>query len=862
MNPNSDQIITFGKNARFTVMATNLIRLEYAEHGIFLDAPTLAIANRSMSPTNCSISIDKQSIEIKTDELTMSYKDTGEGFTSENLKIKYNVGGINGDWCFGSIDNGILAGTLRTLDQMDGEQLVQNNGKNVITWEIDDAKLEYTTPEFIPGYISRSGYTLFDDSKSIPLSEFNERKEPWVAEPRKGLNHDLYFAAYGEDFYRGLKTMAKILGKQPIPPRFSFGLWFSRFWEFTDRDLEEIIETHDQFNIPLDVMVIDMDWHKLGWTGYSWDPTFFPAPGDTLAYIQDKDIKITMNLHPAEGVAKHEDQYAAMCQDMGVLPDSGETIGFDCTDPKFIDAYFRHLHHPFEDQGIRFWWMDWQQGQKSAIEGLDPLPWINELHWRDLARRFPDRRPMIFSRFGGPGAGRYPIGFSGDTHISWNSLAFQPYFTATAANIAYGYWSHDIGGHFMTDDTAPELYTRWVQFGTYSPVLRLHETKSTEDHRFLWNYKRPYQDVLIATARKRYQLLPYITSESYHCWQNDTSICMPMHYEYPRSEDAYLAKDQYFFGRQMLVMPITKPADPQTELSKVKIWIPEGEWIDFCHGIKHQGPKWIEESYALNQIPIFVQPGSIWVEQKTTQRTGVGSYDNLEIIVVEGSDGQYIWIEDDGETLGYQQGRVARILIEQKTTAEGISVHIQKEGETSFEGFLNNRQASLRIPFSHVPEEVTINQTKVPHSLKAKTHSWRYNGDRMEIVIDLGQIDLSTATIIEIKKQELPKNIDVDKFVYRQARLLQAWRIAQSGAFSLNLTPLQRSLPWLAQTGNRLSHEPLRLLEEMSEFSQKWTTLHEEHGEFCRLLEERQGKVTKQLLKNKKAVAILKETNR
>ncbi|WPJ96101.1 glycoside hydrolase family 31 protein [Coraliomargarita algicola] len=860
MNPQSDPIITFDKHARFTVMAANLIRLEYAENGNFLDAPTLAVAERSIKPTQYFVSKTDQSIEIKTEELTLSYTETGKGFTQDNLQIEYRSGGIEGTWAFGLKDEQALPGTLRTLDQMDGEQIVQNDGKNVLTWELAEAKLKYSTPEFIPGYISRSGYTFYDDSATIPLSAVNSKQEPWVAARRDGLTQDAYFASYGHDYYRGLSTVTQFLGKQPIPPRFAFGLWFSRFWEFTDRDLEEIIETHDQFNIPFDVMVIDMDWHKLGWTGYSWDPTFFPAPESTLSYIRDKDIKITMNLHPADGVAKHEDRYPDVCQEMGIDPQSGETVPFDCTDPQFMDAYFRHLHHPFEDQGVRFWWMDWQQGETTAIEGLDPLPWINELHWRDLATRFPQRRPMIFSRFGGPGAGRYPIGFSGDTHITWDTLAFQPYFTATAANVAYGYWSHDIGGHFMTDSTDPELYTRWVQFGAYSPILRLHETKSTEDHRFLWNYKRPYQDVLIATARKRYQLLPYITSELCHCWQTNTSLCMPMYYEYPEAEDAYLAKDQYFFGRHMLVAPVTHAADPETELSQTKIWIPEGEWIDYSQGLKYEGPKWSEASYALDQVPVFVKPGTIWVEQKPTQRTGTGSYNDLEIIVIEGANGQYVWTEDDGESTGYQHGQVARICIQQTQTSQGLCVRIQKMPEGHFEGFLQQRKTQLRIPFTGIPEHIRMNQETIMYHSRGKSKSWKYQGDRMEIIIDLGDLDLSTDNVIEIKKAPLPQSAEIDQFVYRQGRLLQAWKIAQAGAFALNLTPYQRSLPWLAQTGNRISHSPERLLEEMSQFSEKWKTLVVEHSDFCKLLEKRQGKVTSQVLKNQKAVAILKAT--
>jgi alpha-glucosidase len=94
-----------------------------------------------------------------------------------------------------------------------------------------------------------------------------------------------------------------------------------------------------------------------------------------------------------------------------------------------------------------------------------------------------DRRPICFSRYGGIGAGRYPIGFSGDTYITWDSLAYQPWFTATASNVLYGTWSHDIGGH-MSGENTPELYTRWMQFGLFSPILRTHANKSkTSDRR-------------------------------------------------------------------------------------------------------------------------------------------------------------------------------------------------------------------------------------------------------------------------------------------------------------------------------------------------------------------------------------------
>ncbi len=857
MNTPRQQTIVFSQNARFTILAVNCIRMEYSGCGNFLDSPTLSVAERKIQPTEFSVEEAGTCLKIETNELQLTYTATTQGFSRETLQIRYKKDANVGVWKYGDADDQRLPGTLRTLDNMDGDAILSNYGAYVCPWDQDQVEVTRKVPELLPGYISRSGYTVFDDASTPPLLQNESTNQPWVTAPRQGKIEDLYFSAYGSDYYRALQTISLYLGKQPIPPRFAFGLWFSRYWEFTDKDLETIVETHDAYNIPLDVLVIDMDWHKLGWTGYSWDPTFFPAPSDTLAYLQESGINITMNLHPADGVAKHEDQYEDMCAKMGVDASSGATVPFDCTDPKFMDAYFRLLHHPFEDQGVRFWWMDWQQGKTTAIPGLDALPWLNHLHWQDLAIRFPKRRPMIFSRFGGAGAGRYPVGFSGDTHITWASLAFQPYFTSIGANVGFGYWSHDIGGHFFCNETDPELYTRWVQFGAHSPVLRLHESKSVEDHRFLWNYKRPFSDVLIAAARKRYQMLPYITSELYHCWKNDTSLCIPMYYEYTDAEDAYAAKDQYFFGRQMFVAPVTQAADTQTGLASKRIWIPEGEWIDLALGLKHQGPQWIEESYALDQVPVFVKPGAIWVEQTHTLRAGTGSFDNLEIIVVGKANSSYLWHEDDGDSTGYQKQQIAAIKVTQSISDQTRRITIHQEGTSSYAGFKESRSACLRFPFSAVPESVTINNKTVDFSKRGNGPNWRYEGNRLELIIELGTIHLKAGCTVEIISDDTDFEAKTERFVYRQTRLQHAWSIAQAGAFK-SLTPLQRSLPWLAQTGRRLTHVPTQLDEEMSTFADKWERLPDEQEVFCKLLEKSQKRITPEVLKNRQAIDILK----
>ncbi|ETS90442.1 glycoside hydrolase, family 31 domain protein, partial [Fusobacterium sp. CM21] len=224
------------------------------------------------------------------------------------------------------------------------------------------------------------------------------------------------------------------------------------------------------------VAVLDMDWHitevdakyGTGWTGYTWNRELFDDPKEFLEELHENNYKVTLNVHPADGIRAFEDVYPEFAEFMEIDVKNEDPILFDIADPKFREGYFKYVHHKLEADGVDFWWLDWQQGSNSGVKGLDPLWLLNHFHYIDAKKN--GKRGLILSRYAGPGSHRYPVGFSGDTVISWESLDFQPYFTSTASNIGYGWWSHDIGGHMngVRDD---ELFTRWVQFGVFSPIM-------------------------------------------------------------------------------------------------------------------------------------------------------------------------------------------------------------------------------------------------------------------------------------------------------------------------------------------------------------------------------------------------------
>ena len=324
--------------------------------------------------------------------------------------------------------------------------------------------------------------------------------------------------------------------------------------------------------------------------------------------LKERDLKITMNLHPADGVRFFEDMYAEVAKYMGVDPASKAKIPFDCGSTRYMEAYFELIHHKYEEDGVDFWWIDWQQGKRSSIPGLDPLWALNHYHYIDNCRG--GKRGLILSRYAEPGSQRYPVGFSGDTFIYWSCLRFQPYFTSTASNIGYTWWSHDIGGHQhgKKDD---ELYARWVQFGVFSPVNRLHSTSNEFMGKEPWKYGVAAREVAGRFLRLRRRLIPYLYTMNHRTYADMRALCEPMYYAYPNEEEAYCCKNEYLFGSELIAAPITSPENPKTSLAGVKVWLPRGTYIDMFTGRRYEGGRVIEMFRPLESFPLLAKEGAI-----------------------------------------------------------------------------------------------------------------------------------------------------------------------------------------------------------------------------------------------------------
>lgn len=559
-------------NCRVSVLTERLLRLECDESRVFEDRPSQFALDRHFPEPCCSAKLRGGSLELRSEGCRV--------IIGGGLELETFTDGLS--WHSGQKLN-CLGGTARTLDNADG------------------------AIELEPGIFSREGVGLLSDDSLL----FGADGE---LQPRRPGTRDLYLFLYGRQFERGLRDFYRLSGRPPLLPRFALGNWWSRFWPYTTGEYLELMERFAAEGTPFSVAVLDMDWHLThvpegysGWTGYTWNRELIPEPDKLLERLRGMGLRTALNLHPAEGVQPFEERYGEVAEFMGVT--GGETIPFDLNDLRFRRAYFELLLHPLEDMGVDFWWIDWQQGTRSTVEGLDPLWLLNHWHFLDAARR--GRRPLILSRYAGPGSHRYPVGFSGDTIASWASLDFQPHFTAAAANIGFGWWSHDIGGHMGDGLRDEELACRWLQFGVFSPICRLHSTCSPDAGKEPWRYSPEIAEIMRRFLALRHRLLPYLHSMNWRSHLEGMPLVRPLYHAWPDRPEAYEYPNVYEFGSQLIVAPVTAPGAGEKRAAEVRLWLPEGLWYDFFTDEVYEGGRRLTLRCPLERIPVFVRSGGI-----------------------------------------------------------------------------------------------------------------------------------------------------------------------------------------------------------------------------------------------------------
>ena len=756
-------------NARFTVLTPRLIRMEWSADARFEDRATLGIVNRKLEVPEFDVRKSAGSVTVQTEYLTLKYRGNGK-FSGDNLSITFRTGRDGKEkvkWYPGADASGNLLGTARTLDRCDGETVID---------------------PYDPGIISKDGWAVIDESGRHVFVPVDSDWKNWVESRDSTDRQDLYFFGYGHDYKAALGDFTKISGKIPLPPKYTFGYWWCRYWQYSDFELIDLARHFKDFNIPIDVMIIDMDWHEtwselkaatpprtpggrpgldefgetIGWTGYTWKKEFFPNPGNFLEELHRMDIKTSLNLHFCNGIQPYEEPYDRFVKDYlsrtsdydgpeGYLREDGSKVPvpFRIDQIEWTDAYFNSVIRPLENMGVDFWWLDWQQWKDSHYTpGLSNTFWLNYAFFHDKIRQTESQgvyapRPMIYHRWGGIGSHRYQVGFSGDTFATWKVLGYLPYFTATASNVCYGYWGHDIGGHQQPSgvhSTDPERYTRWLQSGVFTPIYKTHSTKDMSMEKRFWVFPDHF-DAMRAAIRLRYDLTPYIYTAARQAYDTGISICRPLYYDWPEDDEAYVRTQEFMFGDDILATTVCEPADSVTGLAKRTMWFPEGsDWYDVSTGIMYKGGTEHELLYTINENPYFVKAGAVIPMAGAGISNLQGQDPELRLLVVPGTGESSTEVyEDDGSTQAYGT-EYAFTRITRKSDAGSLELTVlPKEG--FFKGMLDERKVSIMLDGFRVPEKVFVNGEEVPYSRFAEFDSedgrtvWGYDGDDLTATI-------------------------------------------------------------------------------------------------------------------------------
>lgn len=826
-NPKADAkaVVTSG-NARFTVLTPQIIRMEWSADGQFEDRATLTFVNRATPVPEFKVRESKSKLTITTPALTLTYLKNGK-FSDKNLKAVFRLNGREVIWTPGMEDPQNLLGTTRTLDGADGSKLKEPMEQ---------------------GILSRAGWSLIDDSQRHVLTPDGSKCEEWVEARPEGDRQDLYLFAYGHDYKQALADYALIAGRSPMPPKYTLGYWWSRYWQYSDNEFVDLVNKLKSMDVPIDVLIVDMDWHetwglrksnspkdeygqRIGWTGYTWQKELFPSPANFLKWTENEDLKVALNLHPASGIQPYEAVYDDFTKEYE-WPEKGKSVPFRIDEQKWADAYFKTVLEPMERDGVDFWWLDWQQWKESKYTpGLSNTFWLNHTFFNHAERQNPGLRPFIYHRWGGLGSHRYPLAFSGDTYATWSMLAYLPFFTATASNVNYGWWGHDIGGHMFhkaQKTTDPELYTRWLQYGVFTPIFKTHSTKDPRIERCIWCF--PDHMFLMRDAiRLRYTLAPYIYNAARENYDTGVGMCRPMYYDYPEADKAYETPEQFMFGNDILATTITQPVDSITGLAPRTIWFPEGEWFDCATGSMYEGGRTEELQYTLAENPYYAKAGSIIPMNPATVKNLQQPCDTLVLTFIPGGDGELRHYEDDGMSQQYKTN-YAVTTVTKKQEGNTLRVRISPR-EGSYAGASDNRSYELRFPAVFPPKSVKINGKELAYSRFPKAGEWTYDGYTLAPVVYTGTTACDAPVEIELAFDDYATAHQADLYgmsgVFKRCLDLTVEFKTEQGAHSEPYLMLPEEYLRVSQCPNFILEEPFRIAEFIGAYAKNKAALFE-----------------------------------
>ena len=723
---NNQSNIFRGKNYRITILSEILIRLEYSPTGNFTDELTELVRNRNFNIPKFKSQQDENYLMIETSYFKLEYAKEksfiGTKIVPEqNLKI--TLAGTEKFWHIGHVE----ARNFKTIGfSLDDKEFIRLENK---------------------GLYSTDGFVSIDDSNSLILKD-----DKFYKRPEKSI--DTYLFMYKRDFGLVLRDYYLLTGKPNMIPRYFFGNIWNKNTYYTDQNIKDLINKFNKHDIPINAIILGNEWHSKNNQKYglSWNKDLFIDYNKFIDYLKLKNIYLGVTINPTI-ISDKENNFNKFISDAKLSPQ--EFIPLNVFNKDFVDSYFNNFIDELVNNGVNSFIIDYKDKDLYTLRALN--------YYHNQYFKNKNLKNAIMSRNGLINSHITNTIYTGNTIVSWRVLNSLPEYIISGSNSAISFISSDIGGFYggIEDD---ELFRRYVQFGTFSPILRLSSDSSHYYKREPWTWDMHTLSIVTEYLRLRSMLIPYLYTEAYKYHETGLPIIQPVYYNYPEIYDEPEYKNEYYFGTSLFVCPITKPKDIIMDRTIQRIFLPEGIWYDFKTGIKYIGNKRYISFYKDEDYPVFATQGSI-IPLAILHDDNLNSSanpDGFEIHVFPGKSNTYTIYEDEGIT--NKESNYVKTIIDYNYLQNNYTLIIRHD-ITDYSIIPNIRNYKIRFRNTRMPNEVTI------YMGEEKLQNVNYYIDETDFVIELNRITAHKQITINCKGQDIEidavriVNSDIDSII-------------------------------------------------------------------------------------------------
>ena len=718
----NEQVVFRGTNYRISVLSERLIRMEYSVDGHFSDNLTTLVANRNFKVPMFKVQQDDKYIVITTNYFTFQYLKNkpfvGPKFAPDN-NLRVTLNNTDKVWYYGQVEARNFKGGSVSLDNYKGKINLDK------------------------GLYSTDGFVSIDDSNNLEIDASGHLVEP---NPNKV---DIYLFMYKRDFGLCLKDYYTLTGYPPLIPKYALGLWWNKERIYNFNDTKDLVKSFKRNGIPLSVLLLSEFWHikdknnyNLYKSGYSFNKELFPDPKEFTNCMHDLGVRVGLNIDPSEGVRKEEEKYLSFANAFNVT--DGSTIPFNTIDKTFMEVFVKEVIDYLLNLGVDIFWIDY----KKDMLGINALSYyIN----KDISK-VKENRPLVLTRSPLVAPHKAGILYSGETYVSWDTLKFLPFYNSMASNKGIAWWSHDVGGYKGGVEDS-ELYLRYVQFSCFNPIFRLSAERGVYYKREPWAWDVKTYTIAREYAILRQRLIPYIYTEACNYSKLGRPLIQPIYYGNPEIYDEPDYKNEYYFGKELFIAPITKKKDVTMNRSIERIYLPKGIWYDFKFGKKFIGDKRYVAFYKEDEYPVFVGAGGII--PMSVLEDDINNLENpkeMEINIFPGKSNSYKLYEDDGISKKYEDGYYVVTSIDYNYMPNNYSVTIRPvDGKTDI--IPSKRNYRIKFRNTKIPDEVNvlINKEKYEKDVIG------YEEDN-NFVVEVKNVDTTKELNINLKGRDIEIN--------------------------------------------------------------------------------------------------------